>query len=447
MQGLTRHFKDPLTLLLWMLVAMSMLGTWQYAKVAPGIDYYVAWVAADAVKNDTSHNIYDPSTKYKLAVEYRNKADTVKDAPRQKRMAQGRRELPMTATPFLYWFTGLIAKGDYESDFDNWHAITILTLTLSILVICHLLGYSIATSLAFLLPVLVWFFPHHVDLQEGNVNSIQVGMIALVIWLLSRGSNRRHIFTTGLAIGLMVMFKPNLAPVAMLFSGAYIVRWQLAKMAISVSGIIAGAVVALLISSWWMGSFTVWIDWLNLINKTVSQFGEPGGSYTGVTGITGAISSVGQLGMAVIYTLLVLVFLWWGRRRESVEAGNSEREFIENITLVAMGCIVMMLSSALVWLHYYLLTIPMFIVALRPWQGTASKGMIRVLVLRILPIIMLLGLMDSAAIGLFELGGGDYWKLAGMTSAFSLLLIGLWLFAFGINGQYDRTTAGEPAAH
>lgn len=192
MQRLTRHLKDPLNLLLIILVVSSLLGAWQFGKHQIGVDYYVAWVAADAVNNDTPHNIYEVPTRYKLALEYRNKADA-SNSPRQKKMAQWRNELPMTASPFLYWFTGLIAVGDYETDIDVWHAISILSLTLSILVMCRLLGYSTATSLAFLIPVLVWFSPLHIDLQDSNVNSVQLGMIAITLWLLWRGA-RQTIF-------------------------------------------------------------------------------------------------------------------------------------------------------------------------------------------------------------------------------------------------------------
>ena len=116
MNKLINHFKDPLKLILTIMVILSMLGAWLYGKQPAGIDYYVAWVAADAVKNDTPHNIYDPASRYKLAVEYRNKADLLKDAPRQKLNARHRQSLPMTATPFLYWVTGILATGDYEND-------------------------------------------------------------------------------------------------------------------------------------------------------------------------------------------------------------------------------------------------------------------------------------------------------------------------------------------
>ena len=87
MQDLLNRFRNPLTLVLATFVALSVLGAWKYAEDTPGLDYYVAWVAADAVKNNNKNYIYDPASGYKLPAQYRNKADAAKDAPRLKQIA------------------------------------------------------------------------------------------------------------------------------------------------------------------------------------------------------------------------------------------------------------------------------------------------------------------------------------------------------------------------
>ncbi|MGA9573934.1 MAG: glycosyltransferase 87 family protein, partial [Lysobacterales bacterium] len=231
-KGSGHYFRDPLTLVLATLVALSFLGTWLYAKNSPGIDYYVAWVAADAVKSDTRVDIYEPSSRYKLAVEYRNKADLLKDAPKQKQVAAYLKELQMTATPFLYWVTGLLASGNYENDLTRWQLLSLFLVTAFILVTCRVLGYSPATSLAILLPVLVWFTPLYSNLNVANVNGFQLGLIGLILWLQSRSTEGLHLFGAGLIAGLLVMFKPNIAPVALLFGAGWVVRGQYLKLGI-----------------------------------------------------------------------------------------------------------------------------------------------------------------------------------------------------------------------
>ena len=73
------------------------------------------------------------------------------------------------------------------------------------------------------------------------------------------------LFTTSIVIGLTVMFKPNLAPVALLFGGGWAVRQQYLRLAVSLGGMTAGAFTAVVVSSIWMGSVTVWFDWFSYI--------------------------------------------------------------------------------------------------------------------------------------------------------------------------------------
>lgn len=451
MRKSANYFKDPVSLILAALIALSLHGAWLYAKETPGLDYYVAWVAADAVRNDTPHNIYDPSSRYTLAVLYRNKADAQENAPRQKQLAAHRKELPMSATPFLYWVTGLLASGNYETDLSVWHLISLVLTTGSILVMCRLLGYSPATSLALLLPVLVWFQPFYSDLRVANVNSFQLGFIGLILWLLSLRPHGSTRFFASVLIGLLVMFKPNLAPVALLLAGGWVVRRQYLQLGISLAGMATGAVAAVLVSSVWMGSATIWLDWWNFIQQVVEGgAGESWGNYALISKLTNGISPAGQLAVAVGLSLLCLVFFWWGRRGAAVaepDAAEEDRELIENACLVAMGCIITMLASALVWLHYYLLILPMLAVAFRPWPEAGRIKFLPFLMLRVLPVVALLILMES---GLrIVLGSdGDYaWIMKPTNSAVILFVVGLWQFAYGIRARSYPQADAVPVAH
>lgn len=446
-----QKFRDPSSLILATLVALSLLGSWLYTKDTPGLDYYVAWVAADVVKSDSKMNIYDPSSRYKLAVLYRNKADMQKDAPRQKELAAYRKQLPMTATPFLYWVTASLATGDYEKDLTRWHLLSLVLLTASILVTCRLMGYSIATSCAFMLPLVVWFTPFYSDLRVGNVNSFQLGMIGLIVWFQSRQPGSGYLFTAGLFTGLLVMFKPNLAPVAILLAGGWAVRQQYQKLAISIAGIATGVFTAMLVSSFWIGSATAWFDWFSrVLNLVKYSPGEFGGNYAVITQFTSGTGPWVQLVTAIALCLLVLVLLWWGRKRaaapETDTAVNSQ-EFLENTCLVAMGCIIMMLASTTVWLHYYLLTIPMLIVALRPWQAQRKMGVIPILMLRVLPVVALVLLMETALKTVIGSEGRSYWAMSTTASALILFVVGLWQFGYGFNAKPHHQPVEEPAAH
>jgi len=451
MKGLGNQFKDPLNMILSVLVVLSLLGAWMYVKDTPGLDYYVAWVAADAVSNDTPNNIYKPESRYRLAVIYKNKADERQDNPRQKTIAKHRKTLPMTATPFMYWVTGLLVTGDYEQDLTTWQALSLFLLAVSILVICRLLNYPLATSLVILMPVVLMMVPLHSELRVANVNSIQLGMIALILWLQSRSADTRYLFATGLAIGLLAMFKPNLAPIAILISGGWAVRRQFSKLKITLYGIATGVFTALLVSSWWLGKATIWWDWFEVFGKTV-RGGGPGrsaGNYSAMTQVSGGMDFNNQFVLALLFCLLCLVALWWGRRSAADTADSNviaDREMLENTGLVAMGCIVALLASSLVWLHYYLLATPMIIFALRPWQSAEPMNILSILMLRVLPVIALICLLDTEIRTLLDgvVDGGTYWAYATMTSSISLFVIGLWQFSYGVK---DLKKFEAPAAH
>lgn len=469
MKGLTNLFKDPSGLILSILVALSLLGAWAYAKQTPGIDYYVAWVAADAVKNDTQHDIYAPISSFRLAVSYRNKADEVKDNPRQKRVARTLNELHMTATPFLYWVTGLIATGNYERDLDVWHGISLIMLLASILLIARQLGYSAPASLAMLLPVIVWFAPLQADLRVGNVNSFQLGLVGLSLWLLARKPGYTHLFAAGFVVGLLVMFKPNLAGIPVLLAGGWLVRRQFTRAIVGLSGMAAAASGAVLVSSWWLGSATAWLDWLKLISKTVvTATREGSGNISIMSELSktagaadqpalldrfnsiGKLSAAGQLTLVLCLCLLCLVLFWWGRRGARASAGahaEQSRETTENTLLVATGCLVTMLVSGIVWSHYYVLTVPMLLVALRPWHHPDQAGLLSVLMLRVLPAVALVCLLDSTLPAMLGIEAASYWPVAIMTSVFTLFIVGLWQLGYGISDRPGPEPAVEPVAH
>jgi 4-amino-4-deoxy-L-arabinose transferase-like glycosyltransferase len=343
----------------------------------------------------------------------------------------------------------MLASGDYEKDLTRWHLLSMILLTASILVMCRLVGYSTATSLALLLPVVVWFTPFYSDLRVGNVNSFQIGLIGLVVWLQSRQSAAQSIIAAGFVTGLLVMFKPNLAPIAVLIAGGWAIRRQYTKLGLSVGGMVAGAFVAWLLSSVWLGSATIWLDWLGVIQQVVDGGpGKSGGNYAIITQFLGRPGPVGQLIAAVLLCALCLVLFWWGRRGASgIEANGKNPEFIENTCLIAMGCLVTMLASTIVWIHYYLLAIPMFIVLLRPWQEPGRIKTIPFLMLRVLPLIALTVLMKTALNTLLSDDGRSYWAAATTSCALILFVAGLWQLGYGIRSRPDPQADGGPAAH
>ena len=96
-----------------------------------------------------------------------------------------------------------------------------------------------------------------------------------------------------------------------------------------------------------------------------------------------------------VFCVASAISLVWiaGRARP----GAAPREG-EEVTLVALGCLVMLLSSPLAWLHYYVLAVPAALVALRPTDG---RGWLQS---RLLPAAAILGLAVDPIANLTGLG-------------------------------------------
>jgi hypothetical protein len=437
MQDLLNRFGNPLTLVLATFVALGLVGAWEYAEETAGLDYYVAWVAADAVKNDNKNYIYDPASVYKLPAQYRNKADEAKDAPRQKQIAAHIKDMYFTATPFLYWVTATVAVGNYEADLTVWHALSLLMLAAFFIVVCRILGYSVTTTLAIFLPLVVWFIPLHSDLRVANVNSFQLGMVGLAMWLQSRASNSKYLFAAGMVIGLIVMFKPNLAPIGLVLAGGWLLRHQYSHLITGVSGMLAGALAAILVSSWWLGTSSAWLDWLKVISGFLGAAPKISGNYSVMQKLTGGLSPAGQLVLTLLLISAALALFWWGRRRQSAlsttpENQSTETQPLEDTLLIAMGCIIALMASSLVWIHYYLLTIPLMLFMLRPWDGKEQGSFTRVLMQRILPVVAIVALMDSAIPRLFEMEGREFRAIAAPLYLMMMFIAGMWQLAYGL---------------
>jgi hypothetical protein len=428
------RFYDPTAFVLFVLVLLSFIGAWNYAEEMPGIDYYVAWVAADATRNGSEHAIYSKEGRYRIGREYRTAALDENPDSRQATSARIQSVPHMTATPFMYWVIELFSSGDYEADLTAWHAIALVLFVFGVVVFCHMSGYSAAALLAILLPCLVWMEPLHADLRVANVNSFQLGMLGLILLLLAKDSERRVLFAAGFMVALLVLFKPNLAPVAVLLPGAWLIRGQYHKLFTGLAGMVAGTLIAFAISSYFFGGFTAWIDWTGLISSRTYQFVEASqGNFS--TGQSFKLGFQGQAILSLALCALVLVFFWWGGKADGNKPalrGGQQKVItsVEYAQLLGLACLVHMFVSPLVWTHYYLLAIPMLIVAFRPWPEGSDRNLPSFLLHRVLPAIALLCLMATPIRGFFDMEDLDFYAMVNLTAICILALLGLWQLQF-----------------
>ena len=432
--ALLKKFYDPTAFVLFVLVVLSFIGAWNYAEEMPGIDYYVAWVAADATRNGSEHTIYSKEGRYRIGRAYRATALDENPESRQAASAQIQSVPHMTATPFMYWVIRLFSSGDYEADLTTWHAIALLLFVFGVIAFCRMSGYSTTALLAILLPCLVWMEPLHADLRVANVNSFQLGMLGLILLALARDSDRRMLFAAGFAVALLVMFKPNLAPVSVLLPGAWLIRGQYQKLVTGLAGMVAGTLVALAVSSYFFGGFMAWADWIGAISSQTYQSVEAShGNFS--PGQSFKLGFRGQAILSLALCALVLGFFSWGSKADGKKPAISDAQqqaitAVEYAQLLGLGCLVHMFVSPLVWTHYYLLAIPMLIVAFRPWPQASDRNLLSLLLHRVLPAIALLCLMATPIRGFFDMEDLDFYAMVNLTAICILALLGLWQLRF-----------------
>jgi hypothetical protein len=444
--NLYKSFNDPTTLVLVLLAILGLYGGWIYTQKSVGVDYYVAWTVADTLRSDEEYRVYDRRDKRRLVQDYRKKARTGDKTSRHAAVA--RLSFPeVTASPFLYTVVYALSTRNYETSLTIWGSLSLVGFTAAILLFCRLLGFSAAATLVLYVPLIFWGIALQSDLRVGNINSIQLGLVALAFFLLSRDTKTPYLFSAGALIAMIVVMKPNLAPVSLLVLSAWLIRGQGRKFLIGLLGMTAGALFALGTSSLVFGDVGIWLEWLDrLFRLTRIDMPAAAGNYdmlrsldrtTGSSGLR--LGARGQVVLAMAICAITLGFLWWGRKNDKSrleqesEAGR-KRELIEYAQLIAMGCVVQMLISPLVWVHYYVLAIPMLIVAFQPWSRAPTYSISAITLQRLVPALIFVASLY-----------GPHWKLpvddvnevhaaVMLVSVAILYVIGLWQLRFQPGG-------------
>jgi hypothetical protein len=197
-----------------------------------------------------------------------------------------------------------------------------------------------------------------------------------------------------------------------------------------------GTVFALGSSTLFFGDTGIWLDWLGrLIRLTQVDMPASAGNYNTLRPLEIKLSAHSQIALALVLCALTLGFLWWGRKScglpgEQTPEARRERELIEYAQLIGMGCLVHMMVSSLVWLHYYLLAIPMLIVAFRPLSRAPAHGVLAIILQRLLPVLIFMAFLNGPHWTLIESDIYDTHAIVMFVSAATLYGLGLWQLRF-----------------
>jgi hypothetical protein len=233
------------------------------------------------------------------------------------------------------------------------------------------------------------------DMEVANVAQLQLAGLALYIVLRRRRPGAVRDIIGGLILGCLVAFKPNMVFLPVLLGVSWIVdrRWK-ALIIQTISGLIALA-AAFVCGCLFLHSWSAWTDWIRGLAaiSQVSDISLAKGNYS----LARLVMESGGPPISIYLILAALaISLWaiWSSRRR----GDTDL-FHRDYLVAAIGCAVGLLVLKLVWMHYYVLFLPLLIYLFSPavkrtpgwgWYAERAAAVAVLLVLFNSPVLIFL---------------------------------------------------------
>ncbi len=355
---------SPLSLLVGLLLIATLAQGLFYAQRWDSYDFYQFWVVGQAVRDPGTGDVWSQAERERLGREWHQAAlhdqapGPGRPADKRALAASRRQVLETYSTPWLYTLFGAAASGRYEVDLRRFQVFSLAALVLAAAALARTAGLSWAPVALFVCLVVGWFAPTVSDTQVGNVNRLQVALVALYLWIGGRERLAGRDLLAGVVLGLAAMFKPNLAfPILTLGMGWVLLgRWR--KLVLQGAGTALGALAAFVLSGLWFGSAGAWRQWSAVLGELMGEYDHAlsRGNFAlaRLLGDSTGIESGGLLALLFLGSLAAALAV----RRRAV-AATSRPDGREDLLLAGLGGAISVLTAKLAWLHYFLLVLPL----------------------------------------------------------------------------------------
>ncbi|MEM7205824.1 MAG: hypothetical protein AAF628_36560 [Planctomycetota bacterium] len=364
-----------------LLAAWAARDAWARNDRAMCYDYYQAWVIGTAVRVGDAPDPYTAATSARLDPLYDDKAwayaGTDPETQRRSRRlhaAHVTTEIVPASSPWLYTVFGLLATEDYDRDQKRWGQLGLLALGGAVFAFGRLLALpalAIALWLAF---SWAWFRPALSDLWVGNVGRVELVMLAA----FAVGARGRPAWRLAAAavLGTLVAFKPNMAVVPVFVAVGWTLTGQRQRLLTLAVGGALGLAASVAGAAAFFGDGRIWLRWLERLPEITAsdacavakgnaaaaalmaeRLGLPAASQTAVAA---------ALFLPLLALLAVAVRRPWGQ----VPTPPPPPAALD-VTLIGYGCALSLLAAPLAWIHYFVLLLPLAMVAFRPRRPLA----------------------------------------------------------------------------
>jgi hypothetical protein len=344
------------TVLSLILALAAVRASWVRNHGSDAIDFYLFWLvgqAADRVPDPWS----DEGRRALGAIGARAQLDP--EASPGLRAAARHTSLETTATPALYAAFRALSTGDYELDYALFHLLSLACACAAVLILGATFHWPLWASLLASAAFLALSAPLATDAWVGNVNQIQLAGLAALIALARAPPRALTSAAAGVLAALLALFKPNLAPVALLLLAVLIARraWKPAAL---FAGAGALAALATVVASSAAFSSGAWPSWAHaasaLARDTTLTTGAGNLSFSHALGAPAWLANAAAVALIAIALVLAL------------RAGNAREA---EVGAAGAGVAIPLLCATLAWQHYFVLLTPSVLYLSRPARTAA----------------------------------------------------------------------------
>jgi hypothetical protein len=349
---------------------------WLAYRGSAALDYYQFWLVGQAARE-----VRDPySAEARRALgEAGYRAAQDEGSPGQRLVAEHRRVLDTTASPFLYAVFRALSTSDYEIDYALYRILSVACTAIAILLVSSLCGWPVPAAFLVLAVVLVVAPPFASDCAVGNVNQIQLAGLSVLLVLAGPPGRRWMAPASGVMAALLVLFKPNVALAEALLVCGMVMHRRFRFVALHFAGAATGAVAVFAASSALFGTPGIWKSWLAALADL--DRGPPLPMSLGNLSFVSSLPGAVRAGLVLALVAATLAAMWVGRER---------RDDLRTVAAAAgAGLCITLLGAALCWEHYFVLLTPFVLVFLRREAGRRvfAAGAAAAILLWLLPAV------------------------------------------------------------
>ena len=329
-----------------------------------GVDFYHFWgIALVQRLGITAHDPYSAPQAYAQVL------NAIADASTDQKLRDvnhHRRHIEPTATPLFYGFFAFLPN-DYQHAQALFAFIQYLLAGFAIYLLARLRELNRWPAILLALLTELSFNPFVQDVNVGNVNSLQLAFIAVLLHVALRKRYSGKVILDALFVGglaLLVIFKPNTPWIALALGMHYWVARGSRNFFIGlVMATILGA-LACGIGAWYFGDSAVWLAWFDYargMNNSALHYSFEQGNQSIAMLLADRTQSYGAAGYGLLLAVSMLaglVLTWLANGRGVFDLVRRTRTAFANAWFAAsIGVLFTFATAPLVWPHYHLLAL------------------------------------------------------------------------------------------